>query len=403
MSGPWPRVRLGEVVTPIQRAEAVKADREYRLLGIRLDGQGPFLREVVAGAETSATTLYRVATGDFIYSRLFAWRGAFGVIGEKLERCYVSAEFPTFRVSPDRLDAEFLRLWFCSPNVLRRVERDCSGSTPLTRNRFKEQFFLALELPLPTLPEQRRLVRRVDTIAVELKARADATKQAEADLNALLRSLLANDSNLTPVPMRDLVKLRHLDVQVQPTETYQFAGVYSFGRGVFRSQRKLGAEFAYTRLTTLRAGDFTYPKLMAWEGAFGVVPPACEGCVVSPEFPVFEVNRHRVLPEVLDVHFRDPSVWPVLAGTSTGTNARRRRLNPEALLAYLFPLPSSRTQKKLGKISEEVAALRRVRAEADAEAAQLLPSLLAEAFSNSAALWAGHPSPVDAAANATSH
>ena len=32
-------------------------------------------------------------------------------------------------------------------------------------------------------------------------------------------------------------------------------------------------------LTRLRAGDFVYPKLMAWEGAFGVVPPECEGIV----------------------------------------------------------------------------------------------------------------------------
>jgi len=86
--------------------------------------------------------------------------------------------------------------------------------------------------------------------------------------------------------MRELVRLREPDVMVEPDGKYQFAGVYCFGRGVFRSQFRTGVEFAYRRLTRLKAGNFVYPKLMAWEGALGVVPAECDGCVVSTEFPV---------------------------------------------------------------------------------------------------------------------
>src|SRR5205823_9147152 len=105
----WPTTKLGEVLTPVAREEKVDASREYRLLGIRLEGQGPFLRETVMGTQTSATKLFRVAKGDFIYSRLFACRGAFGVIGNELDGCYVSAEFPSFVPVPGRLDVEYLR------------------------------------------------------------------------------------------------------------------------------------------------------------------------------------------------------------------------------------------------------------------------------------------------------
>jgi hypothetical protein len=52
--------------------ESVDALKEYRSLSVRLDGRGPFLRETVSGTQTPATKLYRVAEGDFIYSRLFA-------------------------------------------------------------------------------------------------------------------------------------------------------------------------------------------------------------------------------------------------------------------------------------------------------------------------------------------
>ncbi len=93
----WPMVALGEAMTPVSRPESVQVDKEYRLLGIRLDGNGPFLRETKLGAQIAAPTLWRVEVGDFIYSRLFAWRGAFGVIDDILDGSYVSGEFPTFR------------------------------------------------------------------------------------------------------------------------------------------------------------------------------------------------------------------------------------------------------------------------------------------------------------------
>lgn len=67
------------------------------------------------------------------------------------------------------------------------------------------------------------------------------------------------------------------DVAVDGSVPYRFAGVYSFGRGVFPSVVKSGSEFSYERLSTVRTGDFIYPKLMAWEGALGVVPPEWDG------------------------------------------------------------------------------------------------------------------------------
>lgn len=390
MSKPWPWARLGEVLH--QRKEFITLDdlAIYRRPRVQLHAQGVVLRDEVPGGQIKTKQQQVCRAGDFLVAEIDAKVGGFGLVPSELDGAIVSSHYFLFEVDQNMLDRAFLG-WFCRTSIF-RDQITAQGSTNYAAIR--PSHVLGYRMPLPSLTEQRNVLKQVGAVATKLDARAAAVKQAEADLDALLRSMITSDPDLTPTPMRNLVRLRHLDVQVQPTGAYQFAGVYSFGRGVFQAQRKLGTDFAYARLTTLRAGDFTYPKLMAWEGAFGIVPPACEGCVVSPEFPVFEVDRNQVLPEVLDIHFRDPSVWPTLAGTSTGTNARRRRLNPRALLAYPFPLPSSEVQKKVGEVCKEVAALRRVRAEADAEAAQLLPSLLAETFWNGAAPWAGHISPV---------
>src|SRR5262249_28188260 len=104
----WPLVKLADVLTRVERIEHVDPTKEYRLLGVRLDGAGAFLRERVLGTQTAASKLLRVAEGDFIYSRLFACRGAFGVVSRELDGCYVSGEFPTFVPVDGKIDINFL-------------------------------------------------------------------------------------------------------------------------------------------------------------------------------------------------------------------------------------------------------------------------------------------------------
>jgi type I restriction enzyme S subunit len=102
--------------------------------------------------------------------------------------------------------------------------------------------------------------------------------------------------------------------------------------------------------------------------------------VVSTEFPVFEIDETRVLPEVLDVYFRDPEVWPRLSGRSTGTNVRRRRLNPADFLKYKFPLPPRYIQDQLRQVVNALNHLRLLQSETAAELDALLPSVLNRAF-----------------------
>jgi type I restriction enzyme, S subunit len=193
------------------------------------------------------------------------------------------------------------------------------------------------------------VVARLDALTKKTRELEVHLDEVERDAEGLVRSHIFNPRGEVPVkrPMSELLQQRRPDISVDRMTQYRFAGVYSFGRGVFPSAVKIGSQFAYDRLSTVRAGDFTYPKLMAWEGALGVVPRACDGMVVSPEFPVFEINTDEVLPEILDIYFRTPEVWPALADLSGGTNVRRRRLQPSDFLRYQMPVPSIATQPKV--------------------------------------------------------
>ncbi len=184
----WAPTRLRDVLIQNDRSERLNGTMLYRLLGVRLAGQGPFLREEKLGQQIQASRLFKVHAGDFIYSRLFAWRGAFGVIPEELHGAYVSSEFPTFSVDHRRVDVDFLRLYFSRPRVWSDVETYCAGTTKASRNRFKEEFFLAMEIPLPEIDEQRRIVSRIEELAAKVEEARSLRRQTTEESERLFSS-----------------------------------------------------------------------------------------------------------------------------------------------------------------------------------------------------------------------
>lgn len=382
MSPCWPLVPLREILKPLSRPESVEPSKTYRILGAHWYAKGLYIKDVTSGSGIRAAKVFRVEEEDFVYNRLFAWKGSFALATNENHGCYVSNEFPCFTVDHERADGKFLWNYFSRAGAWDEALGLSKGGTPTSRNRLKEEQFLALKIPLPSLSEQRRIVARIEDLATKINEARRLRREVESESLALCRSMIFSGSSdhSKQTPMREFVKLREPDVAVQPETTYRFAGVYCFGGGVFKGPTKTGAEFAYRRLTCLGVGDFVYPKLMAWEGALGTVPPECDGLFVSPEFPVFEVDQKRALPETLDVYFRTPSVWPLLSAVSTGTNVRRRRLNPADFLRFEMALPPMEVQQRLRAVKAKTEVAKKIRAGIDAELGAMLPSILDKAF-----------------------
>ena len=374
----WEEKPLGEVLRPHDDWVAIEPDETYREVTVRLWGKGADLRRECLGADIGAPSRNRVKSGQFIVSKIDARNGAFALIPDFLDGAVVTSDFPVFDVNPDKALPGFIGWLSKTESFVDLCRRASEGTT--NRVRLKLGRFLENRIPLPPVEEQRRIVAKLDA-AAERIARIAAAQSANAgDFDRLLESLIFDNPGATHTPMRELVIPRPPDTKVEGDGTYEFAGVYSFGRGVFRSTTKTGLDFVYSALTQVRAGEFTYPKLMAWEGAFGMVPPECDGCFVSPEFPVFAVRTERVLPELLDAYFRSPRVWPEIAAISSGTNARRRRLQPSSFLGYRFPLPSLEDQERIRVTLKARTRLRAAHESRAADLAALMPSLLDRAF-----------------------
>lgn len=377
----WPSVKIGEVVRQIERAENPDPAKLYRLLGVRLDGRGPFHRETITGDQTAASRLYRVEQGDFIYSRLFAWRGAFGIIDESLAGAYVSPEFPVFSIDKGRVDPRFLVSWFRLPHTLRRVEAACSGSTPLTRNRFKEPAFLSLDLPLPEIAEQGRIADHVETVANKVAEVRKLRSEVDADARALLSNAFWNIArDVSRVPMGEAAPVVRRQIEVRPEGLYPELGIRSFGKGTFHKPSLSGLEVGTKRLFRIQPGDLLFSNVFAWEGAIAVARPDDAGRCGSHRFITCLPDPKLVTPEFLCFYFLTDEGLEVIGVASPGGAGRNRTLGLHALENIIVPVPRIEEQLWFGELMTKLAAQAQEQLAGSVALDALLPTVLRNVY-----------------------
>src|SRR5579871_6558380 len=111
------KVPLGELMSPAPEPHSIDPEGRYPIAGIYGFGRGMIARGPVSGQEIAADQLFRIKAGQFIYSRLKSFEGAFAVVSKEVDGYFVSNEFPTFDVHADRLEPAFLGWYFRQPRV----------------------------------------------------------------------------------------------------------------------------------------------------------------------------------------------------------------------------------------------------------------------------------------------
>ena len=151
------------------------------------------------------------------------------------------------------------------------------------------------------------------------------------------------------VPFGEICTASSSSTDVAPDASYPMMGVRSFGRGSFASELLSGGETSYSTLQRTETNQIVYPKLMAWEGAFDVVPTELSGRFVSPEFILLDLIPKRASPEYVRNYLHSSRFGSLVQSQSRGTNVRRRRLRQSEFLSLRVPLPSLAEQARIAE------------------------------------------------------
>jgi type I restriction enzyme S subunit len=374
-----PLVPLGEVLTQRSARIALEPDETYAQITAKLWGKGLVLRGLVKGSEIAADQQVRVEAGQFLISKIDARHGAFGIVPSELDGAVVSNDFPAFDVTADRALPAYISWVGRTDWFVALCRRASEGST--NRVRLKEARFLAQEIPLPPLQEQRRIVDRLDAAASRATGHRQAAADVEAGVNAALASAFRRIVEGAPrARMGDIAPLVRRHVAIEPDEIYTEIGVRSFYRGLFPRRSIKGDAFDWQKLFRVDAGDLVFSNLMAWERGIGLAGPEHSQTVGNHRMLTCEVDRAQATPEFLFYYFNTAEGFEQVVAASPGTMVRNKTLSTKLLPSITVPAPSLDAQQWFDLLQVKARAVRAAQAEAASHLSQLLPALLDESF-----------------------
>ena len=108
----------------------------------------------------------------------------------------------------------------------------------------------------------------------------------------------------------------------------------------------LGSKIGTKRQHVVHAGQFIMSKIDARNGAYGIVPAELECAIVTNDFPVFDVDTSKIIPQFLVLVSTTEKFVEFARKCSSGTT-NRKRIDIDAFLNQLIPLPSIAEQEDI--------------------------------------------------------
>lgn len=151
-------IKIGQFLKRNKEQVTIENKVKYRRPKIKINAQGVFIRDEVFGESIGTKKQFRIHEGQFLLSKIDARNGAFGVVPKKLGDGIITGNFWTFDVSYEKINPKYLTLLTGTKEFQILCQSASVGTT--NRNYLQEDLFLNFNIPLPTLPEQKQIVKR---------------------------------------------------------------------------------------------------------------------------------------------------------------------------------------------------------------------------------------------------
>ncbi len=374
----WEMVRINQIAKPSQDKEKVSPFGEFPMVGVRLWGEGCYARDTVKGIDTQYKFFTKAEKGDLVVNKIWARNGAISVIQPELEGYYITPEFPVYKLSD-----KILPKWMYYYSKYYRLWKDCEDKSRGTsgKNRIKPDQFTQIQIPLPPLPEQQRIVTKLDAVKRNIKDIRRLRAEQERDVKNLLYSKFLDVSKNAPLQrMSDVAPVTRKQIEIKPDGEYPELGVRGFGRGIFHKPTLIGADLTWQKLYEIQAGDLVISNIKAWEGAIAVAKLKDHKRLASHRYLTCKTDETIILPDFLCAYLLYPEGLEKIQLASPGSADRNRTLAVKRLEAITVPTPDLHKQREFIDYQRKINQILSDKNETTNDLNALMPSLLDKAF-----------------------
>ena len=304
-----------------------------------------------------------LSTGDILVSSANSWN----LVGKC---CQVpTLQYPStagafisiLRPKTEQLESSYLYRWFSSVEIQRRLRSFANQTTNISNLNHKKT--LELQIPLPPLPEQKRIARILDAAdALRVKRR-----EALAQLDTLLQSTfidmfgdpVTNPMGWEMVNGGRVSRRLTVGIVVKPASYYQPTGVPAIRSLNVRTNKIEIASLVYV---SAENNEGRLKKTRVWKddvllvrsgqpGTAAVVPAELDG-VNAIDILILTPDQHVAHPVYLSNYFNSAGGKRMVLGAQRGQI--QKHLNVGSLRSAPIPLPPLDLQCRFSAIVESV-------------------------------------------------
>ncbi len=391
----WPKTPLASVIQ--HRKEFIQIDDlvNYKRCRVQLHAQGIAPRDTILGAEIKTKKQQVCQTGDLLIAEIDAKVGGFGIVPKELNRAIVSSHYFLFDINEYLLDRRFLDFFIRTPAFREQVT--AQGSTNYAAIR--PDHVLGYTIPLPPLPEQQRIVARIEALAAKINEIKKIREYSDLEASILYKSALATqlnskDGHWIKETVNDVITKIDAGWSPQCEDRPANDGEW----GVLKTTSVQWCEFRQHENKALPLALTPRPELCVQKddvlvtragprkrvGVVAAVRKSSPQLMISDKLIRLRPNKSKIEPRFLELSLASPYSQKHLVKRKTGLADAQVNISQEILRTTPITYPDLPQQRHIVECIDDVQAkaytLKKLQAEAAAELNALLPSILDKAF-----------------------
>ena len=338
--------KLGEFIRPVDERNSDLAITNLQGVSITKE----FVPSIANIIGTDLSTYKIVRKGQFAYGPVTSRNGdKVSIALLKGKDCIISSSYSPFEVyKPDKLLPEYLMLWFMRPEFDRYARFMSNGSA---REVFDWDCMCGVELPVPTLAEQKEIVRAYQVITDRIRLLQEMNEVLEEQAMTVFNSWFVDydrfacDENGIPLnwhhyTLADVMTTTTNSVDPQKLKT---AMVWHYSIPAFDAEHLPVQDEPINILSNkylVADNSILVSKLNPDTKRIWITDRVFKNAICSTEFIIYIPNHknHRAFYYLLfnTKHFID-----FLVSNATGSTNSRMRVKPLSTLGYSFWAPDS--------------------------------------------------------------
>ncbi len=331
-----------------------------KLLGVSISKK--FIPSIANIVGTDLSNYKIVRTGQFAYGSVTSRNGekiSIAYLDE--EDCIISSSYTVFEVeNKEELDPEYLMLWFSRPEFDRYARYKSHGSV---REIFDWNELCMVELPVPDIEKQRKIVKAYKTITDRIALKQKINDNLVSTLHIIYKKMFLESQNTyITKPLADLCS----KIGSGATPKGGKAAYFDKGISLIRSMNVFDYFFSYPELahiSQIQANALANVEIQQADVLFNITGVSVTRCCVVPDdvLPA-RVNQHVMI--IRPYKGKNMSYYIMCTLCTSENKAKllgigqsgstREAINKQELESFEIPVPSDEELESFGKIATKI-------------------------------------------------